>query len=245
MKHPPDDSAVELEAHRWASRLGGAPVPTVAPPEIQTEKALRKRRKREARLRADAERAPRSSERFRMLCEIIDQGRKIVELVDHKARYALVVVGVLNTGVFLLLSRVHLLDLPQGLASWFTGSLLVYAGLSFFFMYYALDCLRPRQMEDTGLLANARTAATWGSHAPLGLAYWETVADYDLEAYQQAWSVARMDQLNAEAVMVNHHLSRITRAKYVALGRLYRGLFVLVALAVLLVVVYGGMALFL
>ena len=39
-----------------------------------------------------------SSERFRILIEMVSEGRQVVDLADHKARYALVMMGVLNAG---------------------------------------------------------------------------------------------------------------------------------------------------
>jgi hypothetical protein len=95
-------------------------------------------------------------------------------------------------------------------------------------------------MRDTGLAADA---AEVNNHGALGLLYWETIARYDLETYRKAWSGVRMEQLNAELVLIQHHLSRLIKAKYAALGRLYRGLAVLVALAAAQLVVYSAFTL--
>jgi len=222
--------------------LGGAPAPTPVAredePVHEREKTARKRRKREAKLRQDAERPPRSMERWRILMDVVDEGRRVVELADHKARYALVVMGALNAGVFLILSRAHLISgLSAELKPWLIGFLVVYAGLSCLFVFHAIDCLRPRQLRDTGLLADA------GAPGPLGLLYWESIGAYTLEGYRSAWSTARMEQLNAEAVLIAHHMSRLIGGKYRALGRLYWGLAVLVILAVLQLIVYTGIAL--
>ena len=228
----------------WPNSQGGAPTPATTLPGIAGEKAIRRLHKRQEKLREDAERPPRSLERWRILMDIVDEGRRIVDLVDHKARYAFVIMGVLNTGLILVLSRGRLIEsLPPGLKPWLIGSLLIYAALSLLFVYYAVDCLRPRKMRDTGLQTDARNAAWSGRHAPLGLLYWETTAEYGLEAYQQAWSAAHMEQLNAELVLINHHLSRLIRSKYAALGRLYRGLALLVLLGALQLAVFAGFAL--
>lgn len=32
--------------------------------------------------------------------------------------------------------------------------------------------------------------------------YWETIASYELDAYRHAWSAVRMEQLNAEVVVI-------------------------------------------
>lgn len=237
------NNAVEVVASltprdKPASQLGGAPAPTLTAGAPDGEKAARKHHKREAKLRRDAERLPRSMERWRILMDIVDEARRVVELTDHKARYAVVVMGVLNAGAFLILSRAHLLsDLSPALKPWMIGFLVVYAGLSCLFVFHAIDCLRPRQLRDTGIFAAA------GPHGPLGLLYWELIGAYDLKGYQLAWSTVRLEQLNAELVLISDHLSRLIGSKYRALGRLYYGLAILVVLAALQLIVYAAFVL--
>lgn len=218
--------------------MGGAPSPSPGEPVHEGEKAARKRRKREAKLRQDAERPPESMERWRILMDVADEARRVVDMADHKARYALVVMGALNAAVFVVLSRAHLIsDLSSEVKPWLIGFLVIYAGLSFVFVFHAIDCLRPRQLRETGLHAPA------GPHGALGLLYWETIGAYDLETYQRTWSSVGMEQLNAELVLVTHHLSLLIGMKYRALGRLYWGLTVLVALAALQLLVYTAFSL--
>ena len=218
--------------------FGGAPAPRPAEAAPDQEREARKRRKLDEKLRRDAERPPRGMERWRILMDIVDEARRVVELADHKARYALVVMGVLNAGAFLILSRAHLFsDLSPALKPWMIGLLVVYAGLSCLFVFHAIDCLRPRRLRDTGI------AAAPGPHGPLGLLYWELIGAYDLKSYQRAWSAVRLEQLNAELVLISHHLSRLIGRKYRALGRLYWGLAVLVVLAAFQLIVYAVFAL--
>jgi len=221
--------------------LGGAPFPEPGPRSGEEGKAARKRRKREERLRHDAERPPDSFERFRVLAELVKEGRQIVDLVDHRARYALVVVGVLNAGVFVFMSRLHLLDtLPPGIRPWLIGCIVAYAAVTFLFLYYAVDCLRPRWLHGTrAMAANSDSGGTGSRHAPRGILYWETIANYELDAYQRAWSRIRMEEINAEVVIIAHQQARVIRGKYVVLGRLYSGLGVLVALASVLLGMYA------
>jgi hypothetical protein len=206
--------------------------------EPHEDRIARKQRKREAKLRRDASRPPRSLERWRILMDVVDEGRRVAELADHKARYALVVMGALNAGVFLVLSRAHLMsDLPPVLKPWLIGSLVAYAGLSCLFVYHAIDCIRPRWLRDAVGPGGA------GSLEPLGLLYWESIGGYEEKAYRSAWNTVRMDQLNGEVVVISHHLALLVRHKYRALDRLYRGLAVLVILAALQLLVYGVVAL--
>jgi hypothetical protein len=205
-----------------------------AGPDRTEDRMVRKHRKREAKLLRDATRPPRSLERWRILMDVADEGRRVAELADHKARYALVVMGALNAGVFLVLSRAHLIsDLPPLLKPWLIGVLVAYAGLSCLFVYHAIQCLRPRWLRD----AVGQGGAT--GPAPLGLLYWESIANFDEKAYRKAWNTVRMDQLNGEVVVISHHLALLIRYKYRALARLYRGLAVLVILAALQLLVYG------
>lgn len=218
------------------------PVPVTplrrAEPDHEAGKAARKRRKQEEKLRSDAERPPKSLERWRILMEVVDEGRRVVELADHKARYALVVMGVLNAGVFLVLSRAHLISgLSSELKPWLIGLLVVYAGLTCLFVFHAIDCLRPRRLRLDS------STEEGNPHEPLGLLHWEFIGACDLGAYQRAWSTVRMEQLNGEVVVIAHNLARLIAAKYRALGRLYRGLSVLVVLAALQLIVYAGFAL--
>ena len=187
----------------------------------------RKRRKREAKQQRDAERPPGSFERFRILSELVDEGRQVIELTDHRARYALVVMSVLNAFVFLVISRSHLLvELPPTSRTWLISFIGVYGGLTFLFVYHAVDCLRPRRLRYTEQLRKGRE----GSSGPLGILYWEGIAGYQLDAFRRAWGEAHMEQLNAEVVIIAYNLAQVVRAKYVALGRLYWGLSGLVVL---------------
>lgn len=216
---------------------------TLSPPPGD-DKAARKQRKALARLARDAERPPKSLERYRVLLDSVDEGRRVVELVDHKARYALVVVGVLNAGVFFLLARGHLVaDLPAAAKPWLIGFLIVYAALTFVFVLEAIDSLRPRLLRDTGFLDQSGAPPEPRSRGPLGLLYWESISGRSLEQYRRAWSAVTMEQLTDEVVVISHHLARLIAAKYRALGRLYAGLTALVILAALQLVIYAGFAL--
>ena len=137
-------------AGRLEAALGGAPLPGLDFALDGHDKQVRKRRKREAKPRRDAERPPESFERFRILSELVDEGRQVIELADHRARYALVVMSVLNAFVFLVISRSHLLgELPLTAKTWLVGFIGFYGVVTFVFVFYAVDCLRPRPLPPT------------------------------------------------------------------------------------------------
>ena len=207
----------------------------------ESDRQARKAHKREAKFRRESERRPDSFERFRILMEMVSEGRQVVDLADHKARYALVIMGVLNAGIFFLMSRAHLIaTLPQFVKPWLIGALIAYAALSFVFVLHAIDCLRPRRLHYSQLLSNAGSPARGVQR---GLMYWEAIAGYELAVYRHEWDSVRMDQINGEVVVIAHRLAHLIREKYAALGKLYAGLVLLVVLAGMLVALYTGFAL--
>lgn len=236
-------SHIELpaeEVEKLIATLGGAPLPDASPPKGEREKQVRKRLWREARLIADAERPPATFERFKILMDVADEGRRIVDLVDHKARYGLLIVGVLNA-VVILVERGSTFDhLPSHLKPWVTAVLVLYAAATFFCALAAINCLRPRRLHSAELMASQpKTSPASGSYGPRGVLYWESIAAAELGAYRQAWGEVSMGEINAEMVLILHRLGRLVKAKYAALGQLYAGLTVLAFLAVLVFGVYA------
>lgn len=204
-----------------------------APAELPAThgKAERRRQKREEKLRCDAVRRPDSWERFRILLEVVDQQRNVIEIVDHKARYALIILGVLNAIIFVLAGRGGVFQhMPDSIRPWLVAVIAIYSGLTFVFVLHAIDCLRPREIRGKGSVHRAGIP---------GLLFWEGIVQHERAAYQREWADVRMDQLNTEAMVVAHRVSQLVQAKYRALHRLYNGLVVLVALCTLLLVAYA------
>ena len=203
-------------------------------PEPQNgRKHAEKHEKREQKVRQHADRPPEPWERFRILIEAIKEGRQVIDLSDHRARYALIVLGVLNAGAFAFISRAHLLGALAGAAKlWAVGLVLFYGLLNLIFILHAIDCLRPRPLRQAlpaeGPPGEGRPLPL---HRPLGIMFWESVARMDLDTYHQAWDHAVMGQVNAEAEAVFHAMARVIKDKYRALQRLYAGLAGLVILA--------------
>ena len=195
-------------------------------PVAGAEAPDRKERKREAKRRRDARRPPDSYERFKILLEVIGEQRHVVDLEDHRARYAMIIMGAINAGVFLVASRaVGNGQLPAPLPHWLVGVVVVYLAATLLFILGAVDCLRPRALQRRGLL------------------HWEGALMHDVAEYQGAWSEVRMDQLNSEAVLVAHMLARMIHEKYRANRRLYGGLAVLIVLGAVLLTILGMISL--
>jgi hypothetical protein len=145
-----------------------------------------------------------------------------VDLEDHRARYAMIIMGAINAAVFLVASRAagngHL---PAALPHWLLGVVVVYVAATVLFILAAVDCLRPRALQRKGLL------------------HWEGALMHDVAEYETAWSEVRMDQLNREAVLIAHMLAGMIHEKYRANRRLYGGIAVLIVLGAVLLTILG------
>ena len=198
-------------------------------PEAKAErKALKKRDK----LREDAHRPLDSWERYRALTDVMDDAMELVDLADHKARFALVIMAALNVAIFFVATRTDLAThLPVRWQPWLGVYFLAYALVALYFFLQAIESLRPRKNQprvryfgETGL-----------EEHPLGLRFYEDILTRDLEAYRRAWREIRIGQLNNEVAVQAHALAEINRAKYRALGRLYVGLQIMTLMGVGLV----------
>jgi hypothetical protein len=204
---------------------GHTGTPRIVPGVQPAEAHDRKGRKREAKRRRDAQRLPDSYERFKILLEVIGEQRHVVDLEDHRARYAMIIMGAINAAVFLVASRVAGNgNLPTALPHWILGVVVVYVTVTLLFILGAVDCLRPRALQRKGLL------------------HWEGALRHDVAEYETAWSEVRMDQLNREAVLIAHMLARMIHEKYRANLRLYGGLAVLIVLGAVLLTILGVMS---
>ena len=209
------------------------------PEESEHEtKQARRREKAETRLRIQGALPPQPFDRFRIITECISEARQIINLSDHRARYALIIIGALNAGMFAVISRADLMaGIPPAVKPWLIGLIIVYGLLTMAFVLYAIDCLRPRSLE--GALPGA--AKPTGTE-PLGLLFWEVVGRQGLGEYHEKWDRVRMAQINREAEAIFHTISGVVRAKNRSLRRLYQGLVALVVLATLvlgLVTLFG------
>lgn len=181
----------------------------------------------------DSNRPPDAWERFRILLESIDQARRITEIDDRKARYALVLIGIVNAAMILLGTRADFLQgSPAWLKPWLLALLIPYIAATFAALWFAIDCLRPRHltMPQTALAANQPVLG----REPLGLLFWEGIVRRSLEGYQRAWDSVTMGQLNTELEIVAHTVAQLNRAKYTVVRRMYAALLVVIAIAAVL-----------
>jgi uncharacterized protein YjiK len=187
-----------------------------------------KRRRQEAKLRAQSTRPMDPWERYRALVDSLEEAQDLVELADRKARFALVIMGALNVAFFFVATRSELADyLPRWLRPFIGFYLIVYAAVALFFFLEAIEALRPRRFRP-----HVPYPGEGGpDHFPEGVRYYEDIVLRDLEAYRRAWRDVRFGQLNAELAVQNHIMAHINMDKYRSLRRLYGGLRVLTILA--------------
>src|SRR5687768_3464296 len=100
------------------------PLPPVA--DRMSRKAA-KLSKKERRFLKDAHRPLESWERYRALTDVLDEAIDLVDLADHKARFALVIMGALNALLFIMASQTDVFDaIPPGWRPVMTGVIIIY-----------------------------------------------------------------------------------------------------------------------
>jgi hypothetical protein len=158
-------------------------------------------------------------ERYRALNDAYDLQQELIDLGDHKARFALVIMTGLNAVAFLMVARSDVLTtLPEALRPWLGGYLALYGIAAVYFFFQAIESLKPRIYLGAA------------DQELLGVRFFEGILRRNEEEYRRTWSEVRVDQLSEEIAEQVHILSRINREKYTALYRLYLGLQVLTVL---------------
>ncbi|HVR72390.1 MAG TPA: SdiA-regulated domain-containing protein [Vicinamibacteria bacterium] len=187
--------------------------------------------KKERRFVKDAHRPLESWERYRALTDVLEEAIDLVDLADHKARFALIIMGALNALLFIMASQTDVFDaVPAGWRPFMALVIAVYALIAVYFVIQAIESLRPRKAQP-----QVRYASETGlEDFPVGLRFYEDILSRDLEAYRRSWRELRIGQLNAELAVQAHALAQINKAKYSALRRLYFGLQLMTVMAVLL-----------
>lgn len=167
----------------------------------------------------DAHRPLDPWERYRALNDAYDLQQELIDLGDHKARFALVIMTGLNAVAFLMVARSDALTtLPALLRPWLGAYLALYGVSAVYFFFQAIESLKPRIYmggADKDLL---------------GVRFFEGILRRNEQEYRETWNDVRVDQLSEEIAEQVHILSRINREKYTALYRLYLGLQILTLL---------------
>lgn len=199
-------------------------------PQRDVDPAGRRLRRKE-RKDASADRKPLGGRRGYLAAqEVLEQGLDLWKTADNKARLALMLLGPLNVILVLLLSQREIfLDLSPRERTWILAGLIAYAGMAMAMFLLAIGTLRP---EDAAPVIGE--APRGQRHAPLGIRHYEDVLGWDLDDYQRAWRLVTREQLVEEVAEQAYAVAESNRRKSRTLGRLFRGLRWMTALAVLL-----------
>jgi hypothetical protein len=206
----------------------------------------KKVRRRERRLQREAHRRLEPKDRLRILTDLVDSERKMIEVADHKARFALVIMGAVNAALLLFATRGRVLEsIPDGVKPWLLAVLVPYGILTFGFLLHAIEVLRPHTHDWAGDRAEGRRlpappGGRPGDEQPLGLFYWSDVLGRDVNQYRALWRGARVGQVSTEMAVLAHGLAQVNRIQFRALQRLFRGLQLMLALAAVLLAVLTG-----
>jgi hypothetical protein len=215
---------------------GGPPSPPITPPTDggrADKKGPAKLSKKQKKWIKDAHRPLDSWERYRALTDVLDEALDLVDLADHKARFALIIMTAINAVIFLLGARTDAIkDLPEGIRPWLLLGFILYILTALYFYLQAIESLRPRKAQPPVGYAGESDL----EEHPLCLRFYEDILSRDLEAYRRAWRDIRIGQLNAELAVQAHALAQIIKAKYAALQRLYRGLQIMIVMGALLLI---------
>ncbi len=179
-----------------------------------------KKQKKKEKKEKDEFRKADPWQRYRALIDTLKESQDLVDLADHKARFALIIMGALNAAIIILGTRSDLLSsLPPNLKTGLYVYFAIYAIIAIYFLVQAIESLRPRSVPDLALKGFVSE-----KEESLGLRFFVDALRYDTPTYLKAWQSVRVSQLNAELATQLHTLARINKAKYNAVAKLYLGL---------------------
>lgn len=197
------------------------------PPEQAEDKDTKKRDKESKRL--EAERGPlEPAFRYKAILNALEAGQDLIELADRKARFALVIISVLNAVALVLVVRGGDSFIPRfGVWGAFAQiEIVTYVLVTIYYIFQAIEALRPR---GSGLTTDALPAAGAAGESMRVLFHGDIVRR-DRAVFRKVWEELRMDNLNTELADQLHTIARINQDKYAALSKLYRGVSVMTAL---------------
>jgi hypothetical protein len=178
------------------------------------------------------------SDRYRALINGVEAAQDLIELADKKARFALVIMSLLNAVAVLLVVRGGDALIPRtGPIGIVVGiELIAYVIATVYYISQAIAALRPRGVK-SGAMPSLPNDVEPG--ASMRVLFYGDVVARDRAAYRELWERLRMDNLTAELADQLYTLSWINQQKFSALTRLYFGLTVLTVLLAALIGTIG------
>jgi hypothetical protein len=166
-----------MDSDQTARRLDDADDTARAAADDISEKVTKK----ELRRQLEAARPLDSWERYRALNDATDEAYDLIDISNREARFALIVMGGLNALLFVVATRS---DLPQQLSqvgrTIFFVAIALYALLAAYFLFQAIELLRPRRFHPPPHLPPATED---DGDAPLGIRYYEDVVERNVDGH--------------------------------------------------------------
>ena len=158
-------------------------------------------------------------ERYRVLLDLLEMYNDISEMADRKTRFALVILGAVNTVNVLIVARPEIFFGSNKVSGpWVGVYLLTYVGISLFLFMQAIGALKPRIST---LLDQLGTADP--DHAGVvGLQFISHIRNTDFESYYDEWKTAQFSDVNREIALSIKMVAEVVTEKYRALHRLDR-----------------------
>ena len=157
----------------------------------------------------------------------VEMTQDLIELADRKARFALVIISVLNAVALVVVVRGGEAVLPRD-GAWgvaISAEVVIYVAVTVWYIFQAIEALRPRGAAPTDALP---TVVQPG--ASMRMLFHGDIVRRPRAEYRRVWDELRMDNLTTELADQLHILSGINQDKYAALARLYRGVSVMTGL---------------
>lgn len=196
--------------------------------ETEAQKEAR-RREKEARKLEEARGVLDPESRYKALYNAFRATQDLIEMGDKKARFALVIISVLNAVALLLFVRGGETLLPK-VGSWVTiiqVEIGAYVVGTIYYIWQAIDALRPRGIV---IPSEASLPSAIEPRASMRVLFYGDVVARSRESYRRVWEDLRMDNLQAELADQVYTLATINQRKYEALTRLYTGVAVMTAM---------------
>ena len=180
------------------------------------------------------------AERYKALVNAVKASQDLIELADKKARFALVIMSVLNAIAVLIVVRGGDAVLPPSgiFALLVRAEFVAYAVVTVYYVAQAIAALRPRSVRPP---AGHELPSAVEPAVSMRVLFYADVLGRNRAAYADLWERLRTDNLTAELADQHYTLSWINAQKYKALDRLYFGLGVM---TVMLASVIGTIALY-
>jgi hypothetical protein len=179
------------------------------------------------------------ADRYKALINAVKASQDLIELGDKKARFALVIMSVLNAVAVLMVVRGgdNLIPRTGVFAKIFIVEMGTYAVATVYYLSQAIAALRPRGVRPPPLRDLPSVIEPGVSMRVL---FYADIIARDRNTYRELWEGLRTDNLTTELADQLYALSQINRLKFSALDRLYFGLTVM---TVMLAVVIGTIGL--